>query len=70
MLPTLHQLLAVAALVAMLVAWVAVQRVWLGTFAIDGERDALAERGGCGDCSCVASCRKNSPSSERQETLP
>ena len=70
MLPTVNQLLAVTALVAMLVAWVAVQRLWLGAFSIDGEADALAERGGCGSCSCVASCRRKPSTTQRQEPLP
>lgn len=46
-------LLAVLALVALLVAWVAVQRAWHRAFADDvDDVDALASRGRCQGCIC------------------
>lgn len=52
--------LGLGAIVAVAVAWVAVQQAWRRSFAGESaEPDVLARRMDCGGgCGCVAVCRK------------
>ena len=48
--------LAIVALVALLVAWVAVQRWWVESVGAAADRDALDGRTGCNGCACIEPC--------------
>jgi hypothetical protein len=52
-------LAALVLLVALLLAWVAVQRAWARTFPGDGsDPDGLAERMGCSGTACREPCAR------------
>lgn len=53
-------LLAIVIPPLLLLAWVLVQNAWRRTFNAPGDdADVLAGRGGCGNCGCTGSCRRN-----------
>ncbi len=57
-------LTALGGIVGMMLAWVAVQRLWRCAFAEERdehEEDMLAQRGACGQCGCIAACSRKSP---------
>lgn len=57
-------LTALGGIVGMMLAWVAVQRLWGHVFAEardEHEEDMLAQRGACGQCGCAAACSRKLP---------
>ena len=58
--------LGLSAIVAMVVAWVAVQGAWRRAFPVPGvDPDVLARRKGCGSCGCggASNCERGNPES-------